>query len=696
MSWKLDADGFHLDEPLLYRSWYNFLSNGDYGLKLSHLGDGYASTLTEPRVVVTNYDFFTPNRGRFVYVLDRDVPGTGGGTAGEIWNPSYYPSSQSLDRYGCHHAPGFTEFVSRRRRIEVSSLHILPESGSYELWKIRVSNQDDKPRKVSVFPMAEFLLYDNMAIDPVYFSWFTDSRYLPDQRRLEFFRTDAKRTYGFFQSSLVPDGFESSLVEWRLNGDYRDPESIRRGRLSGNPSGGDPYIGCFQFDLELQAGESREWVISLGEGEQSAETARRSFPSAAEVNTLHIRTSEQWRARLHRDEWQKLADPALRAYAESFFPYQIIQQSTGMVRSTFRGFRDVAQDAMGLSFFDAGAAGELIRTLCGKMAPDGRCLRQWNTGGGFNDERDFRDLPLWLPLAVERYIDAGGSSDIINEIHPFFTPESSDSETEEADVWEHMIRGVEYVLRYGSHELLLIGEGDWNDALSGLGTEGESLWLNQMAYYALGIMERLSVRYGLDLRIDVKQHRDRLYNGVMRGWTGSWFLRGYHQDGQVVGADDRIFLLPQAWFTISGMAERAPEKARIALDSMVSRLRNDNGLLICHPGFDRFDPVVGNLSCLAPGVAENFAVYNHASAFGVYALFKAGRDEEGREFLNKLLPFRKDPANSKSEPYVLVNYYNGGHYQAKAGQGGVPWLTGTVHWLALSFFDWVFPGGIDI
>jgi hypothetical protein len=45
---------------------------------------------------------------------------------------------------------------------------------------------------------------------------------------------------------------------------------------------------------------------------------------------------------------------------------------------------------------------------------------------------------------------------------------------------------------------------------------------------------------------------------------------------------------------------------------------------------------------------------------------------------------------------VLVNYYNGGHYQAKAGQGGVPWLTGTVHWLALSFFDWVFPGGIDI
>jgi cellobiose phosphorylase len=702
MSWKLDAEGFHLDEPLRYRPWYNFLSNGEYGLKLSHLGDGYASTLTEPRVVVTNYDFFTPNRGRFLYVREE----SGEGSA-EIWNPGFYPSANAIDSYSCTHAPGYSVIGGAKNGIELSSLHILPETGTYEIWRVKARNLSDRPRTFSVFSLAEFLLYDNMAIDPVYFSWFTGSRYLADLHQIEFFRTDAKPVHGFIRSTRKPTAWESSLTEWKLDGDYRDPQSVRRGFLGNNPSGGDPYVGAYQFDLELDPGQTDEWVLIIGQGEQASAESARLYPGPSEVGALQERTIEHWRRRLNRPEWSRIADAGLAAYARTFFPYQIIQQSTGMVRSTFRGFRDVAQDAMGLSFFDAGAAGDLIRTLCTKMTPQGRCLRQWNTGGGYNDERDFRDLPMWLPLAVDRYLEAGGSPAILDEQVGFFAPPASDAGGAHADagpagsvepesVWEHMIRGMEYVLQYGPHGLIRMGVGDWNDALSGLGTEGESLWLNQMAFYALGILRKLARRYDRDCRLDLDGHRDRLYNGVMRGWTGEWFLRGYHEDGTAVGAAERIFLLPQAWFTISGMAERAPDKARTALESMVARLRNDHGLLICHPGFDGYDPAVGNLSCLAPGVAENFAVYNHASAFGVYALFKAGMVDEGREFLGKLLPFRKDEKRTKAEPFVLVNYYNGGFHEAKAGQGGVPWLTGTVHWLALSLFDLVFPSDIEL
>jgi len=56
--WKLDETGFTLNTPQLYRSWYNYISNGEYGIKISHLGDGYATTLGNPRIAVSNSSGF--------------------------------------------------------------------------------------------------------------------------------------------------------------------------------------------------------------------------------------------------------------------------------------------------------------------------------------------------------------------------------------------------------------------------------------------------------------------------------------------------------------------------------------------------------------------------------------------------------------------------------------------------------------
>jgi cellobiose phosphorylase len=48
-----------------------------------------------------------------------------------------------------------------------------------------------------------------------------------------------------------------------------------------------------------------------------------------------------------------------------------------------------------------------------------------------------------------------------------------------------------------------------------------------------------------------------------------------------------------------------------------------------------------------------------------------------------------------AEPYVLVNYYNGGHYADHAGRGGISWLTGTANWLAMLLFDYIIPATVE-
>src|SRR5262249_13834601 len=141
---------------------------------------------------------------------------------------------------------------------------------------------------------------------------------------------------------------------------------------------------------------------------------------------------------------------------------------------------------------------------------------------------------------------------------------------------------------------------------SALGRGGESLWLNQFAYLCLEQYGQLAARAGTVPGLEVEALRERLYAGVAAGWTGKWFLRGYHESGAVLGGPERVFLLPQAWFTLSGMARRDPARAAAALEAMLERLERADGLLKCDPAFDAFDPLVGNLSALTPGMAENF------------------------------------------------------------------------------------------
>lgn len=682
MIWNLTDRYFELTEPQELRSWYNYLSNPHYGIKVSHLGDAYSTTIEEPRTVVTNYDFFTPNKGRFVYIKDDET----------LWSPSYYPCETELDSYKCIHAPGYTRYISSKNSIEVDHKIFLPKEGTYEIGHIKVTNRGTETKEVKITPEVEFLLYETFGVDPVYYSWFTNSTYSEETNSLTFRKLQggADTVTGFFTSLTSPDRYDASFFAFRGDGNQRKPESVLSGNLTNSTSGGDPYIGAFQYNLTLEAGESKDIIIFLGTDESNINKIKIMFPTVTSVEDEFQAVVEMWQKKIYKSEFDTMDDGLLKNYFKTFFPYQIFQQSEGLVRIPFRGYRDVAQDAMSLCYFNPQGAKEILLTMCTKQFQNGRCLRQWHTGGGFNDERDFRDLAFWLPIAVERYISVTGDNNILSEVQPYF-----DSETP-VSLFQHCVRGIEYSLQIGDHGLVNMGIGDWNDALSGLGMEGGSVWLNQFAYYSLDKLKRLAELTDEKHTLDIPILKDRLFDGVMNYWTGEWFGRGITESGIKLGMEDRIFLLPQAWFYISGMAEREPEKAQIALENMVERLTTPNGLMICDPGWDQPDDTVGNLSALAPGLAENFAVYNHASLYGVYALLQSGKSEDGMEFLKRALPMYKDYKKTRSEPFVLVNYYNGGYYQDKEGNGGIPWLTGTVCWLALSIFDYILPQGLKI
>ena len=696
--WTLDETGFTVSTPQMYRPWYNYISNGEYGLKISHLADGYSTTLGAPRIAVSNYDFFHPSKGRFVFVRDGD----------SLWNPSFWPCKTSLDAYACTHESGATSFSGEKNGLKVTQTVFVPETGTAEIWKVDIENtvspqtagrtQDDV-KTVDIMPEMEFLLYNSFSVDPVYYSWFSDTR-VDEGGAILFERRIGSLVTGFFAPMERADGLETSLKRFLGNSDISRPEAAATGELSGSMSGGDPYIGAFRNRITLAPGEKRTLCWFAGTGLDTLAALRDRFPDAAAVRAELDTIRSSWKTKLDRPFFERVPAGTYKNWLRTFFGYQLYQQSLGMVRGTFRGFRDVAQDAMGIASYDGPAARSLLLDLGTRMYSSGQCLRQWNTEGGANDERDFRDLPFWLVIALETYERYTGDASIYAEKVPYLGEAGSG-----ATLWEHAMTGIAYALRYGEHGLVKMGAGDWNDALSGPGTEGGTTFLNEIAYYALSLAEKVARNHGFMHKFDIPTEKDRLYEGVVRYWNGTWFARAVTEKGEVVGDEKdnggtgdsghtggRIFLLPQIWFTISGMAEHAPESGAIAttaLDTVIARLERPSGLIKCDPGYREYDPKAGNLSALSPGMAENFAVYNHSAAFGVYALLKAGRHADADRIRQKILPFTKDWKKTKAEPFVLVNFYNGGFYPEKEGEGGIPWLTGTVNWLALCYFDFV-------
>ncbi len=697
--WSLTDSGFEVYTPQLYRPWYNYISNGEYGIKISHLGDAYSTTLKQPRIAVSNYDFFHPSKGRFVFVRDAET----------VWNPSFWPCKTELDSYTCRHESGATSYTGEKNGIKVTETIFVPETGSAEIWIVEAENTEGIVKTIDIIPEMEFLLYNSFNVDPVYYSWYSDTR-IDEKGAILFERRIGSLVTGFFAPCQKSDECETSLRRFLGNSDISHPEEAASGRLSNAMSGGDPYIGAFRNALTLKAGEKQTLCYFAGTGLDTLENLRKRFPDNQSIIAELDKIRSSWKARLDRPFFDHLPAGDQKTWLKTFFGYQLYQQSLGMVRGTYRGFRDVAQDVMGIASYDGKAARALLLDLGTRMFPSGQCLRQWNTEGGANDERDFRDLPFWLIIALETYERYSGDSSIYTEIVPWLDAPSAEGSAQgaPATLWEHAMTGIAYALEYGDHGLIKMGAGDWNDALSGPGKEGGTTFLNEIAYLALALTGKVAHERGLAHPFDIEKEQEKLYQGVMRYWNGDWFARAVTEKNEILGDKEdnsgrgpsghsggRIFLLPQVWFTVSGMAEHCAESravAQKALDSVISKLEKKGGLIKCDPGYCEYDPKAGNLSALTPGMAENFAIYNHSAAFSVYAFLKAGRTADAKRILGKILPFTHDWKKSKAEPYVLVNFYNGGYYPEKEGEGGIPWLTGTVNWLALCFFD--FPENI--
>ncbi len=415
----------------------------------------------------------------------------------------------------------------------------------------------------------------------------------------------------------------------------------------------------------------------------------------------------------------------LNVFFNSFLYPQVLQSRfygrTGFYQcSGAYGFRDQLQDSLAFLF----TAPKLTRTHLLRCAsvqfPEGDVLHWWHVT--VNKRQIIRgirtkcsDDMLWLPFVCCEYVRNTGDYGVLKAVLPYLEAEKlSGSEKEryvspkrsekKASLLEHCMKAIEKCCNFGKNGLPLIGMCDWNDAMNNVGTdsEGESVWLGMFLIIVLERFSALCKELGYDKKCAEYAETAAKLREITENtaWLGDRYARAVLSDGKMLGGEDFIDILPQAFSVFCGLnnAEKAVETA---FERLVDRENRIIRLLAPHFGTESRDSV-GYIAAYPEGIRENGGQYTHAAVWLAMALFALGKDEKGREMLDILNPMEyysdKNLAeNYKAEPYVLA----GDVYGAPeiSPRGGWTHFTGSAAWfyrcVAENYSDFICLTGAD-
>ena len=378
------------------------------------------------------------------------------------------------------------------------------------------------------------------------------------------------------------------------------------------------------------------------------------------------------------------------------------------------GFRDQLQDCLCIMYLEPAEARTHIIRCCHNQFEEGDVLHWWHQLGDLckGVRTRYSDDLLWLPYVACCYAEVTGDSGLWdvpvkyiqgdplgeNQHELFMEPKESDLEE---SVYLHCKKAMEKAFATGSHGLLLMGCGDWNDGYNnvGLGGKGESVWLSM--FYVMCIRKfaaiarsRNDAAYGEKL----ENRAVRLIGAIEEtAWDGEYYLRAFYDDGSPMGGKScescKIDLLPQAFATLCGLPDK--ERNKTALKSAIAQLVDEEkGIIkLFSPPFEKgkgsHDP--GYVSSYPPGVRENGGQYTHAAIWLCLACFKAGLKEEGWRLMKMLSPASR-AAHFGNEPYAMTAdiYTNPNCY----GRGGWSLYTGAAGWYWKCVLEGLF--GVEI
>ncbi|MFT7560192.1 MAG: cellobiose phosphorylase, partial [Flavobacteriales bacterium] len=597
------AKEYVIDNPKTPYPWINYLGNEDFFGLVSNTGGGYTFYKDAKFRRLTRYRYNstpTDNGGRYFYLND----------GGDVWSPGWKPVKAELDNYSCRHGMSYTKITGERNGVEAEVTCFIPLGTWAEIHKVRLENKTDKPKKLKLFSLAEWCLW-NANDDMTNFQRNFSTGEVEIDGSAIYHKTEYKERrnhYAFYSVNSEIQGYDTDRESFiGLYNDFDKPDVVFDGAPKNTVAHGWSPIASHYIEVELAPGESKDFVFVLGYIENDADDKWESkgiinktkakalierFDTTAKVDAELVKLADYWENLLSTYELNS-GDERLDRMVNIWNQYQCMvtfnmSRSASFFESGIgrgMGFRDSNQDLIGFVHQAPDRARERILDIAATQFEDGSAYHQYQpltkrgndeVGGNFNDD------PLWLILSTTEYIKETGDYSILDVMTPFDNDESKSK-----PLYDHLRRSFFHTVEnLGPHNLPLIGRADWNDCLNlncfsedpnesfqttgnKMGRTAESLMIAGLFVLYGKELVRLCKQIGKDDdAVEYQGHVDTMIANVKEhGWDGDWYLRAYDYFGKKVGSKEneegKIFIESQGFCAMAeigkedGMVEKS-------------------------------------------------------------------------------------------------------------------------------------------
>ncbi|HEY9513894.1 MAG TPA: glycosyl hydrolase family 65 protein, partial [Rhodanobacter sp.] len=682
--------------------WANVLANPLFGTVISESGGAYTwgENAHEFRLTPWANDPVIDDAGEALYLRDEE--------SGRIWSPAPWPTP-GTGAYLTRHGFGYSVFEHTEDGIRSELWIYVALDASVKFSRLLLRNLSDRARRISITGYVEWMLGDvrektGMHVvteaDPVSGALLAYNTYNTEfPERVAFFDVDdPSRSIGGDRGEFIG-----------RNGSLRAPAALLRQYLSGRLGAGLDPCGALQVKLELEPGAQHERVFRLGLGRDRSDAVAlvQRFRGVAAATQALEQVHAHWRHTLGAVHI-RTPEPALDVLANGWLIYQTIAcrmwARSGYYQSGGAfGFRDQLQDSMALLHAAPELTREQLLRCAAHQFPEGDVQHWWHPPQNRGVRTRCSDDYLWLPLATSRYVLATHDTGVLDasigyiEGRPLHAGEESyydlpHPSSRHESLYQHCVRAIEHSLTRGTHDLPLIGSGDWNDGMNRVGEHGrgESVWLG---FFACEVLARFAevaqlhddAAFAQRCLAEVAKLRSAL---ELHGWDGAWYRRAYFDDGTPLGShrnpECRIDSIAQSWSVLSGAAPLARQQQ--AMDSLDRHLvRRDAGLVqLLDPPFDKSTLDPGYIKGYVPGVRENGGQYTHAAIWATMAFAALGDSARAWELLRMINPVNHGSDSARVDIYKVEPYVVSADVYAVAphtGRGGWSWYTGSAGWM---------------
>lgn len=577
--------------------WINYLGTQGFFSLISNTAGGYSFYKDARLRRITRYRYNNvpvDMGGRYFYIND----------GGHVWNPGWSPVKTELDSYECRHGMGYTIIKGESKGVEAKVTFFVPQDFNGEVQKVTITNKTNGFKKIKLFSFLEWCLWDAND-DSTNFQRNFNTGEVEIEGSTIYHKTEYKERrdhFAFYSVNAKINGFDTDRESFLgLYNGFGEPKTVMQGTPSNSVADGWSPVASHYIEIDLEAGESKDFVFVLGYVENPVDEkfAPDLTPEDKLITTANSKKNIINKKRAHemiekcntsekadqlfaelKAHWNSLLgqyhvdspDEKVNRMVNIWNQYQcMVTFNMSRSASYFEsgigrgmGFRDSNQDLLGFVHQIPARARERLIDLAATMLEDGGAYHQYQPltkMGNHELGSNFNDDPLWMILAVAAYLKETGDLSILNEKVPY------ENKEELADTMlDHMKRAFNHVVKkVGPHGLPLSGRADWNDCLNlscfsdkpgeSFQTYNNKKMFSEPPFYSqvaesvmiAGMFCFIAPEYAAMCRLmgdEAEAQRADAEIAKMKeltmqyGFDGEWFLRAYDHYGHKVGSKE--------------------------------------------------------------------------------------------------------------------------------------------------------------